>query len=72
MSNGLIFSLVVNIIVGVYFARFYPRSVRKNFPNGQPPPFFALLLKILPPVGVLLIVGSVIYGVLTALGAFAD
>ena len=71
MSSGVVLSLVLNILVGIYLARFYPRSVRRQFPNTQPPPAFGLLLKILPPFGVLLIVGSIVYGVLAAFGAFA-
>lgn len=70
MNTGLFLSLLVNVLVGAYFVWFYPRSVRKSFTTGQVPRGFAILLKILPPVGTVLMVGSVLYGVLLVAGAF--
>ena len=64
MSTGTIISLAVNILVGIYFAWFYPRSLRRKLGGGQLPPAFAILSHLLPPLGWLLIIGSVGYAVL--------
>lgn len=63
MTAGTAFSLLVNIAVGIYFARFYPRQVAKSFRGRPVPPFFAGLAKVLTPLGYLLIAGSVGYAV---------
>jgi hypothetical protein len=60
------------MLVGAYFAWFYPRSVRKHFPTGPVPPGFAILRKILPPFGVLLMLASFLYLVLALAGAFGS
>ena len=72
MDFGLASSLIINILVGAYFFWLYPRSVRKNFPTGPTPRGFALLLKVLPTAGLVLIVASVLYGILAVAGAFGS
>lgn len=64
MSGGVLLSLLINIAVGVYFAWYYPRSVRGKL--DRMPRIFSLFNKILPPVGYLLIAASILYGVLHA------
>lgn len=64
MSGGELFSLLINIAVGIYFAWYYPRSVRGKL--DRMPRIFSLLNKILPPLGYVLIAVSIIYGVLHA------
>lgn len=61
MSQGVLISLLINVLVGLYFALIYPRSLRRTF-RGNPPPLFALLGKTLVPVGWLLMIGSIGYG----------
>lgn len=69
MSSGDIFSIVINLAVGVYFAIIYPRSVRKRFNGPTPPPrAFTLLYKVVPVVGYLIIVMTVIYTVALVTG----
>lgn len=62
MPTGEIVSIIINITIGIYFAHFYTRSVRKKLGEGQLPPFFSVLVKIMPPLGYLLIVGTLIIG----------
>jgi hypothetical protein len=62
MTTGMAISLVINILVGLYFALLYPKSVEKNFRGRQPPPFFAFMVKILPPFGWGLVIASVAFG----------
>ncbi len=64
MSGGELFSLLINIAVGIYFAWYYPRSVRGKL--DRMPRIFSLLNKILPPLGYVLIAVSILYGVLHA------
>lgn len=68
MKTDLIFPLLVNVLVGVYLVWFYPRSVRRNFPDGQIPRGFALLMKLMPLFGGALIVTSLIWGGLSLSG----
>jgi uncharacterized protein (DUF3820 family) len=72
MSTGILLSLLVNILVGIYLAWFYPRSVRKTFPDGNLPRIFAILTRVMPIVGIVLIIGSVLYGILSIGGAFGS
>lgn len=65
MNSSLIFSLLVNVLVGVYLIWFYPRSVRRNFTDGRIPPAFALLAKLMPVFGAAIIVASAIYAFVT-------
>lgn len=62
MSQGMLFSLTINILVGLYFALWYPRSLEKNFRGRTPPPLFALLGRVLPPVGWILVLLSLGFG----------
>ncbi len=61
MSSGELISILINIGVGLYFAYYYPRDLQKRLGAGRIPPLFALLLRILPPIGWALILGSVGY-----------
>lgn len=69
MSTGEALSLLINIGVGVYFAWFYPRHVRRQLGSGALPRGFAVAVAVLQPLGVLLIIGSLFYGVLRLTGA---
>jgi hypothetical protein len=72
VNTGIVLSLVINMLVGAYFVWVYPRSMRKHFRTGTIPPGFAVLLKVLPPFGVLLMLGSLLYLVLALAGAFRN
>jgi hypothetical protein len=61
MSSGEIVSILINLAVGIYFAVIYPRSVQKRFTSQSMPRAFTLLLKVVQPVGYLIIAMSVIY-----------
>jgi hypothetical protein len=63
MSSGDILSILINLAVGIYFAIIYPRSVQKRFTEQNRPRAFTLLLKVVPPVGYLIIAMSVIYAI---------
>jgi hypothetical protein len=60
MTAGEVVSLLINGGVGLYFARIYPPQVQRRFP-GHVPPLFAVLVKVLRPVGWLLMGGSAVY-----------
>jgi len=62
MGGGELLSLLINIGVGAYFAWYYPRSVRGKL--ERMPRIFTVLNRVLPVVGYLLIVLSVIYALL--------
>jgi hypothetical protein len=68
MSGGEIISILINLAVGIYFAVIYPRSVRKRFSALNRPRAFTLLLKVVPPVGYLIIAMSLIYAVALLFG----
>ncbi len=68
MTQGIALSLFINILVGLYFALIYPRSVEKNFRGRTPPPLFALMVRILPPIGWGLVIASVGFGLWRWLG----
>ena len=61
MSSGEIISILINLAVGIYFAVIYPRSVQKRFSALNRPRAFNVLLKVVPPVGYLIIAMSLIY-----------
>lgn len=63
MTTGLLLSLIINIGVGYYFAFVYPNQMRKRFPAVEPPPAFRYLAAVLKPLGLLLIAGSIAYGI---------
>lgn len=69
MSTGEAFSLLLNIAVGIYFAYFYPRHVQRQLGSRGLPRGFAVAVKILQPFGVILIIGSLFYGLLRLTGA---
>ncbi|GAB4293741.1 MAG: hypothetical protein Kow0096_09550 [Thiohalomonadaceae bacterium] len=62
MGGGELLSLLINIGVGAYFAWYYPRSVRGKL--ERMPMIFTLLNRVLPVLGYLLMVGSVVYALL--------
>jgi hypothetical protein len=66
MSVTLFLALLVNITVGAYLAWGYPRTVANSFRGRTPPPVFALLLRVMPLLGKLLVAASVLYGLLVA------
>ncbi len=68
MSAGELLSILINLAVGVYFAIFYPRSVRKRFSAQNEPRAFTLLLKVVPPAGYLIIAMSLIYAMALMFG----
>lgn len=59
MGGGELLSLLINIGVGVYFAWYYPRSVRGKL--DRMPRIFTVLYRVLPVVGYLLMALSAIY-----------
>ena len=61
MSGGEWLSAVINLAVGVYLAWFYPRSLRARLGAGRMPPFFVIMLKIMPPFGFLLLAATLLY-----------
>lgn len=68
MSSGEIVSILINLAVGIYFAVIYPRSVKKRFSALNRPRAFTLLLKVVPPVGYLIIAMSLVYAVALMFG----
>jgi hypothetical protein len=66
MSNGDLLSLLINLVVGVYFIHFFPKRLKQQMPTM--PPLFALLYRFIPIVGYLLIIASVIYAFLLLTG----
>lgn len=62
MNNADLFSILINLAVGIYFAIYYPRSLQKRM-GDNPPRGFALLKKIIPPIGWLIIIITLIYAV---------
>jgi hypothetical protein len=66
MSEGVLFSVVINLMVGAYLIYIYPRSITKRLP--ELPPLFQHLFKTVPIIGYLIIiftlgyVGWVFYG----------
>ncbi len=62
MPTGEIVSIIINIVIGIYFAHFYTRSVRNKLGEGKLPPFFLIMVKLMPPLGYLLIIGTLMYG----------
>jgi hypothetical protein len=69
VSGGEWLSLLINLAVGAWFVWGYPHSARRRFRGMPPPPLFALLIRLLPPVGLALIVASLLYGALRLAGA---
>jgi hypothetical protein len=68
MSGGELLSILINLAVGIYFAVIYPRSLKKRFTSHTMPRAFILLLKVVPPVGYLIIAMSFIYAVALLFG----
>ncbi len=66
MSHGDLLSLLINMIVGVYFIHFFPKRLKQQMPSM--PPLFALLYRFIPIIGYLLIAASLIYAFLLLSG----
>lgn len=63
MSNADIISIIINLAVGYYFARIYPRNFSKRFGDRPAPRAFVLLRKVVPPVGWLIMGATLFYAV---------
>ena len=63
MSNADLFSIVINLAVGAYFAVIYPRSVKKRFGDRPLPRALELMLRFVPPAGWLIMAITIIYAV---------
>jgi hypothetical protein len=63
MSSGDLISILIILAVGSYFAVYYPRSLQRQFRGRPLPKAFALLQKVVPPVGWLIIAITLIYAV---------
>ncbi len=61
MSTGEWISVAINLAVGLYFIHYFPVSLRRKLPENIRPPFFSLLLKVIPPLGYVLIIATVLY-----------
>ena len=61
MSNAELFSILINLAVGLYFAVFYPRTLQKRFGDRPAPRGFVMLQKVVPPVGWLIITLTLVY-----------
>ncbi|MBW6476972.1 MAG: hypothetical protein K0A95_07865 [Chromatiales bacterium] len=62
MATGEMVSIVLNLLVGIYFAFIYPKSVQKRFSSGAPVPRgFVLLRRVIPKVGIVIIVMTLVY-----------
>lgn len=68
MRSGEWISIVINLGVGIYLAWFYPRTLRQKLGVGRMPPLFKLLLWIVPPIGYLVVAGTLLYALLRLLG----
>lgn len=69
MSGGeLLLFVLLNVAVGLYFAVIYPRSLKKRFSAHTMPRAFIMLLKVVPPVGYLIIGLTFFYAVASLLG----
>lgn len=61
MGGGEWLSMAINLAVGIYLAWFYPRTLRARLGNGRLPPLFALVVKVVGPLGYLLMAGTLLY-----------
>lgn len=61
MGGGEWLSVAINLAVGLYLVWFYPRALRARLGSGRLPPLFALLRKVVPLLGYLLLAGTVLY-----------
>ena len=61
MSNGDIFSIFINLLVGLYFAVLYPRTLKRRFSTSPIPPGFVLLQRYVPLAGWLIVSLTLIY-----------
>ena len=61
MTPGEIVSIAINFAVGIYFVHYFPRNLKRKIPAEAMPPFFAIMLTIVPLLGYLLIAATLIY-----------
>jgi hypothetical protein len=61
MNNADILSILINLAVGFYFAVIYPRSLSKRFGSQPAPRGFVLLQRVVPPVGWMIMLLTLIY-----------
>jgi hypothetical protein len=71
ISTGEWISILINLVVGIYFAVYYPRSVHKRFSSHTMPRAFIMLVKVVPVVGYLIIGLTIIYTVAMLTGLTA-
>ena len=60
---GFWLSLLINLLVGWYFAIGYPRQLTRRFRDRSIPPLFLFLRRLLRPLGWILIVSSFVTGI---------
>lgn len=68
MSIGDSVSILINLAVGIYFLHFYPRLIAKRFASRPAPRGFVMLQKVVPPIGGLIVVLTLIYAATLLLG----
>jgi hypothetical protein len=61
VTPGEIVSIAINIAVGIYFIHYFPRNLKRKIPAESMPPFFAIMLTIIPLLGYLLLAATLIY-----------
>ncbi len=66
MSGGELLSLLINIAVGIYLAWYFPASLRGKL--DRMPRLFTVLNRLLPPLGYLLIIASLVFAALRLSG----
>lgn len=54
-------SFVINLLVGLYFIRYYPKTLASSFRGRPIPPGFALLRKALYWLGWIIITATIAY-----------
>lgn len=60
MSDGVWLSAAINLVVAIYFIRFYPASVVRKFQGRRLPPLFALLQRAIPVFGYLILLATAV------------
>lgn len=63
--KGLLLSVAINLLVGAYLLWGYPRTVKRSFKGRPPPPAFALLARVIPPLGGVIIAASLAWLIYT-------
>ena len=63
-----ILALLLNLAVGVWFVRYYPRYLRKRIPPHATPRAFRILLPAVQVLGYVVIAGTLVYAGLRLTG----